>query len=318
MTTSYVGYPDAEWHAWRARHIGGSDIAVVAGLNPWASRWALWQRKRGLLPYEAEPADADREQRFRLAHDHEATVAREFALLSGLHIVGEQTWCEHPTHKHHGCTVDGFVTESPTSSIDDALGVAEVKTTAAPGWPTLPDWVLAQAQWQMHVTGLGHAWVPVMFRGQRVQVYEVDRDEADIAALVAVADAFWDDVQAGRPPAPMAADLPALQARYPLAAAGQELALDDKAQLLVRNIAQVRASAKVLRAEEDGLVAQLLERVGAADTLLVNGDVVATWRNATRTRIDTKALARDHPAIASEYERETSYRTLRIKEDADG
>jgi putative phage-type endonuclease len=300
-----------EWHEWRARHIGGSDISTVAGLNPWGSRWALWRLKRGEAK---EDLDEPTAQRFRLAHDHEVTVAREFELLTGLYIAGEQTWCEHPEHPHHGATIDGFVTESLDSSIDDALGVAEIKTTGglAP-WHELPDHVLAQVQWQMHVTGLDHAWVPVMFGGQRVKVYEVERDEGDIAALVAVADRFWGDVVSGRPPLPDHRDLPALQARWPEAAPGEELALDKEAAALVRAIAHARAASRLAREHEDSLVAQLLESVGDAETLTENGAVVATYKSSTRGSIDAKRLRTELPEVAERFTRTTSYRSLRIK-----
>src|SRR5205823_13949319 len=37
-----------EWHAARARGLGGSEIAAVLGLSPWESKFSLWHRKMGL------------------------------------------------------------------------------------------------------------------------------------------------------------------------------------------------------------------------------------------------------------------------------
>ncbi len=45
-----------EWHAARAKGLGGSEIGAVLGLSPWESRFSLWHRKAGELgPVEETP-----------------------------------------------------------------------------------------------------------------------------------------------------------------------------------------------------------------------------------------------------------------------
>ena len=38
---------EAQWHAERAKGIGGSEAAAIVGLSPWCSNVELWQRKTG-------------------------------------------------------------------------------------------------------------------------------------------------------------------------------------------------------------------------------------------------------------------------------
>jgi predicted phage-related endonuclease len=45
-----------EWLAARKLGIGGSDASVVAGVNRWSSRYALWLDKTGRLPDQAATA----------------------------------------------------------------------------------------------------------------------------------------------------------------------------------------------------------------------------------------------------------------------
>ena len=39
-----------EWLELRKKYIGGSDAAIVVGLNPYSSRYALWCEKTGRTP----------------------------------------------------------------------------------------------------------------------------------------------------------------------------------------------------------------------------------------------------------------------------
>ena len=40
-----------------------------------------------------------------------------------------------------------------------------------------------------------------------------------------------------------------------------------------------------------------------------------TWKNGTRTGIDTKKLKADHPEIYQEYMKTTTFRTFKVQED---
>ena len=45
----------ADWLRYRTMGIGGSDVSVIAGINPYKSAYQLWLEKTG----QTEPAESD-------------------------------------------------------------------------------------------------------------------------------------------------------------------------------------------------------------------------------------------------------------------
>src|SRR5262252_1759140 len=79
--------PDApEWLELRRSGVTASDLPVIMGLVSWDSPWALWHRKRGLLP-EQEQTD-----RMRLGSWLENHIAAEFSGISRGHVAPSGLW----------------------------------------------------------------------------------------------------------------------------------------------------------------------------------------------------------------------------------
>lgn len=185
-----------EWLEWRRQGLGASDVAAVMGLSPWASPWSVWADKLGLAP------GVDESYVMRRGRFMEPFLADELHRETGLYVVGEQTRCTHKEYPWARCTVDGFVAESPVSSIDDVLGGFEGKAVSADVWDEVPAHYRAQVQWSMWVTGLDHWWVYVDHR-RTGSVYELERDDAFIAAMVEACRTFWfEHVVTQEPPPP--------------------------------------------------------------------------------------------------------------------
>lgn len=184
----------SEWLEWRRQGVGGSDVAGILGISPWSSPWAVWADKVGLTG-ETEPTE---EMDFGLRL--EPVLAGWFCERTGLYVHGAKPreWCANPVHR---ATLDGLVHEGPPPADAPPLGVVEYKTTG-PGrkWETIPAHYVAQVQWQLHVTGLRHAWLAVLM-GRRLDVHEAWRDDNQIDRLITEVDKFWSDhVLTGTPP----------------------------------------------------------------------------------------------------------------------
>ena len=119
--------------------------------------------------------------------------------------------------KRHLATPDGVAVDA-----DGRVTLCEIKTTNK-SWRSIPRSYLRQVWWQQHVLGAQRtlvaweehdAFVPV---GDEPRCAWVDRDEAEIAKLVALATALIDELHrrhlSGRPTAePTAARMPELRA----------------------------------------------------------------------------------------------------------
>jgi len=83
-----------DWLAYRRARIGGSDMAALFGVSPWASPYSVWAEKAGVL------ADADHEasERMRWGNWLERGLAQGYASMYGvrIHDLGRWTTVQHP------------------------------------------------------------------------------------------------------------------------------------------------------------------------------------------------------------------------------
>src|SRR6185312_7373300 len=134
--------PDNDWHEWRSRGIGASDIAGVLGISPWQSPYSVWTSKALGVSSESSNAEA-----MRWGTLLEGAILAEASRRLSITIHGEQTRCEHKRYPWARATVDGFFADE-----DGDNGVIEIKTTSEPRWHEVPQHYQAQVQWQLEVT----------------------------------------------------------------------------------------------------------------------------------------------------------------------
>lgn len=267
-----------EWLEWRRGGIGASDVAAIVGLSRFGSPMSVWADKTGLAS-----GDDDNEY-MEFGRRAEVMVGPWFTDRTGLLVAGEQTWCVHPGHNHHRATVDGLVVESLESvGISDALGVLEIKTSGEGEWQAVPDDYECQVQWQMHVTGLPHAWLAVL-HGRKFRTYEVPRDDRAIGLLVEMVDSFWNAHVLGgvAPPADGSeATSRALRDAFPAAEPGLAVDISDISDA-ISEMAEAKAERK--RAEERVRAAEnaIKAALGEAEVGLVRGEPAVTWRTVEK------------------------------------
>lgn len=300
---------DTDWRAWRSQGLGASDIPALLGLSNFQSPWSLWAEKCGLLP------DLESTERQRLGHDLEPIIAARFRRATGLEVAGEQTWCQHRELAWARATVDGFVCHE-AYSIDQALGDFEAKSDGGLGtWHRsgIPERVQAQCQWQMFVTDMPKAWLGVFHSGFRFEVYELERDQADIDFMVERATSFWTEhVLTGEPPRPDSSDATAraLGQVYGHEEPGKRVELPAHLRGYVAR-AQLKADIKGLEDRLKRLDNELRAAMGDAEVATVDGVPVYSLRAQERRGLDTKRLELEHPELAEQYRTVTEYRVLR-------
>jgi putative phage-type endonuclease len=318
------------WLEWRSNGVTATDAAAVLGMSTRKSPYSVWASKvrnsatgLPLAPDSTEPTPA-----MKFGKYMEPGLALWFQDDNpGLYVIGEQTWCAHPDEPWMRATVDGFVAESPLSTIDDALGGLEIKTTmsSARDWDEhIPDDVFAQVQWQMAVTGTQRTWLATLHMAfsRELVVRVVERDEDDIAMLVAAARTLWfDHVIPGVPPTVDGSDstLAALSWIYPGDEALDAVEADSELRIECIRINSLKTRIK----EAQASLAEAENKIRAAlgdHTALTNGTdakgkpiVLATWKPSVRRSIDASALRAAEPAVAAQFTRETETRTLLVK-----
>jgi putative phage-type endonuclease len=148
------------WLAARRTGITATDITVIMGLVSWDSAWALWHRKKGLLP-EVEASDRMRlgswlEDRIINEWHRSSASIRDVSAGSGLYRSSARPW--QLATPDRGILRDG-----------ELVGVLECKTSSTrDGWgpdgsAVVPAHVRAQVLWQMDTLEVGTGHVAVVF-----------------------------------------------------------------------------------------------------------------------------------------------------------
>ena len=298
----------SDWLEWRRGGIGGSDVAGIVGVSPWASPWSVWARKVGVT---SEQADSPAMEFGRRAED---MLADWLADKTGVEIVGQQRQCTHPVQPWMRCTVDGFTAEVPAT-------VVEFKTTSEEAWESVPVHYQCQAQWNMAVTGSDRCIFGVLHIAHGrpdFHVYEVAADPDEQTFLIDRCSAFWHDhVLTGEPPPTDGHDATttALNDAWPDTQEGV-LDADDEIRRLVTERHQATAEAArwtdIAQAKENALRALM----GDKDTIRDGKRNLVTWRWQDRRNVDLNGLRAAVPELVKANTTTTSTRVLRINKAA--
>jgi putative phage-type endonuclease len=312
MTAATQTTDRASWLEWRRGGIGASEVAaLVPALRPsWASPWTVWGSKVGLIPDDDDPAP-----HMQFGLDLEPVIARWFNRETGLHVVGAQTWLSHPSLDWARATIDGYVVEHELADVTHAIGLFESKYTAEAPWAEVPDHYAAQVQWGMFVGGFTHAWIGSMhlpFGRPRFKVYEIERDEKDIALLAEAAESFWrDHVLTGVAPEvdDSEATAQALRAIYPPRLADDDspevsVALDDLFDVL-RERDELGVHHTWIERRQRHVDSLIRARLGDAEVGTLDGEPLLTYRTVHRKGYKPKPVE------------PTSYRVLKPASKAD-
>lgn len=295
-----------EWLAWRRTGIGGSDAAAVIGLNPFRSRIEVYADKMGMMP-EKEDTES-----MRLGRDLEDYVAQRFCEATGKKVRRNNfMWC----HDEHRC----MIADVDREIIGENAGL-ECKTTQAWGGKVImkgeiPLTYYVQCMHYMAVMGYDRVYLAVLIFGKGFFHFTIERDEDEIAALVAAEAAFWcDHVEAGISPDPDGSQSAeqAVDAIWGNRAQEDELLMFDFSEDM-RELCDLAAAEKEIKRRKDAIKQRLQAALG--EHMVGSSDrYVITWRPQERSSIDSRRLYRERPDIYREYLTTSSTRIFKIKE----
>jgi putative phage-type endonuclease len=201
---------EAEWLEARRKGVTASEIAVIMGLSPWSSPYALYHQKLGILPPQEDNAMMERGrvlepyvvEKFAAAHP-------EFQVYGD----GRQLYRNGPQM----ATPDRLLAENIGYDIDPAvddytqlIALLETKTASSmddwgePGTDEIPVHYRAQVLWQCDVMGVRRWYVAVLDVPRwQVHIYTGEIDdaaEADLALMRKEAENFLFRLEVGAVP----------------------------------------------------------------------------------------------------------------------
>lgn len=184
-----------EQRAARRHHIGSSDIAAIAGCDPWSSPLAVYLQK----VYDVE--DIENKGRIARGNRWEGPLL-DFAqeALGGVELQ-RNVHVQHPEVPWIAVNLDARLVglrrregiEAKTANMRRVEGAIE-EEYGEEGTDQVPERVLCQAHLQMDAAQLQVVWVPVLLaRFGRLEetLYQVNRNEDLITSLRGIAEKFW-------------------------------------------------------------------------------------------------------------------------------
>ena len=295
-----------EWLSLRKGFIGGSDAASVIGLNPYKGAYALWAEKTGKIPeFEGNITT-------RVGAYLEDLVAKMFTEETGKKVRRENRMLVNDQYPFACADVDRMVVG------EDSL--LEIKTTnSIPVMKKVrngefPETFYCQMMHYLAVSGLKKAYLAVLIECREFKIFELERDEGEIAALMSSEEQFWHCVQTDTPPAADGSESTSdtLSALYPTSNSDTVSLFAYEAEL-AQYIA-LTAQIKALEAQRDecaNKVKAFMNEAGRGESSRHR----VSWTTAERRTFDSKRYLKDNPeADKEEYYKTSSYRTFKVTE----
>lgn len=295
-----------EWLSIRKGYIGGSDAGAVVGLNPYKSAYSLWAEKTGRIKeFEGNTTT-------RVGGYLEELVAQMFTEETGKKVRKKNRVLVNDAYPWACADVDRLVVGEKA--------LLECKTTNSPiamkkfRQGEYPEQWYVQMTHYLAVTGLEKAYLAVLIECRDFKVFELERDQEEIDALMTAENGFWDCVL--KDTAPMADGLAstseALTAIYPQSNADTVNLFGYENDL--QQYMAITAQIKALEGQKDEMANKVKAFLGEAGRG-ENDRYRVSWTTSERKSLDTKRLVAEHPEInINEYYKISTSRTFRVTE----
>lgn len=299
-----------EWLAIRSKYIGGSDAGAVVGMNPYKSRYSLWAEKTGKVPgFEGNLTT-------KVGSYLEEFVAKCFEEETGKKV------------RRKNRTIVNDLYPFACANIDRAVlgekALLEIKTTnSIPIMKQLrnstefPEAYYCQVVHYLAVTGLEKAYLAVLVNCRELKIYTLDRDQAEIDALMDSEREFWKLVETDTPPSVDGTDptTDTIVALYPTSTDKDVdlMAYENDIREYMSLNAQIKAL-ETLKSEKANYIKEYMKDAGMGHT----ENYKVSYKSSERRTFDDKRFAQDHRDINfDDYYKVSTQRRFMITEKGD-
>ena len=295
-----------EWLKYRNGGIGGSDVSIIAGINPFKSSYQLWLEKTGRI----EPRGESSEYAY-FGSILEPVVRKEFVSRSGIKVRQKHMILQNCEFPFMYANLDGVAT------VDGRKAVFEAKTASAfkqDLWKIeVPAPYILQVQHYMAVTGYEKAYIAALVGGNHFYYHEVERDEEMIGKIIAMEKCFWEEnVLKDVEPVPDGSEATTNYFNRKFKESdGTTIELPPEAIEVCEEYVKLSAEMKDLETRKNAAANQLKSLLKGAEWGNV-GNMHVSWKQVQKSYVDSKRLREENPRIYEEYLKETSYRKLSV------
>jgi putative phage-type endonuclease len=279
------------WLAERRKGIGGSDVAGIMGLSPWATPVTVWLDKTG------RAAPKEETEAMRIGTELEDFVARRYTMETG------RTVQRYNTMLHDGCLLGNLDRLVVKEGEKVASHKQEIRTdtlleckTSSREWDYgVPVYYQTQVQHYMGLCpALKVADVAVLFLGKKhFEVFRVERDQKVIDYIQRVLREWWERhvVNDEMPKPTSEADCKLLWAR---SNPGKSVESSEEIAAKIERYRDLKATEKEIKDEIAKTQSDLCAAMGDAEMICdTTGKPLVTWKSPKDTaKTDWEKLAR--------------------------
>ena len=295
-----------EWLKYRTKGIGGSDVSIIAGINPFKSVHQLWLEKTG----QAEPEEEGSE------YTHfgtllEPIVRKEFMERTGIKVRQKHMLLQSEEDPFMFADLDGVINENGELCIFEAKTASAYKQEV---WEEeVPAPYILQIQHYMAVTGAKKTYIAALVGGNHFFYHVVERDEEMIAEIIVMEKYFWQHhVMGGVEPVPDGSEATTryFNERF-RNSNGETIELPDEVLQVCEEYDNLTRQIRELETAKNAAANQLKSYLGEAEAGTV-GDRKITWKSVSKNSVDTKRLKSEHPDIYTDCLTQSSYRRFLV------
>lgn len=298
-----------EWLDIRSKYIGGSDAGAVIGLNPYKSRYSLWAEKTGKVPgFEGNIST-------KVGSYLEELVAKLFEEETGKKVRRKNRTMVNDKYPFACANIDrAIVGEKALLEIKTTTSIPIMKQLRG---KEFPEAYYAQVVHYMAVTELEKAYLAVLVNCRELKVYELNRDEAEIDALMQAEEEFWECVKNDTAPAldGMDATSESILAMYPESTDKDVdlMAYESNLRDYVHTSNLIKDLTK-MKEEQANIIKEFMRDAGSGSY----GIYKVSYKSSERKTFDAVKFAKENKNIPlDDYYKVSSTRTFRVtvKED---
>ncbi len=323
-----------DWLSYRRLGIGGSDVAAIMGVSPFATIRDLYNDKVGILPLiEEEESNWVAKE---VGHRLEDLVAEIFSKKTGLTVFPVRKMFRHPLYPFMQADVDYFIIFP-----DGSYGILECKTcnyNARDKWAddAIPINYQYQVRHYLAVMNMQKAYIACLYGNNENEfVYRlIERDMIEEEEIISQEEYFWKEYveKMVEPPYTGKPDLVLASIRRysgyadksipEISISGLESKSLEKYLELSKEKSQLEQRKKEIDAQQKAIFVPFVERMGAGCSAVLEDGVNRyrmTYNPTIRRTLGKDAMEKlkiQYPDIYEKYTSTTESRVFRLKKEA--
>ena len=260
-----------EWLKEREYGIGASEVGAILGLSPFETPFSLWLKKTKQV--EREPENLA----MKMGHLLEPVVSQLWEEATGQKVIKASAADIIYIHPEHD-----FMRVTPDRIVRGRRKLLEIKSTVSgvDKDEIHPHW-LAQVQYQMYVTGIHDADLAWLVQGRYFDYVNIPYDEEFANFIAERVTEYWNEnVVGGNEPDPISVEDFAFKGSEP----GKTIDADDKSLGELVSLYKLSATLNEEETEANKLKDAIKLYMGEAESIVLDGTVLATWKSGARGR----------------------------------